>query len=105
MFAIRVQELDKYIVNVSAMEGKFYRYKGPEHPHTNMAKVIALIFLFYFILKLQLHKTKIKQKIDHFAYTMCDLQGGTQYADPHFGTRLRQEPHLHEQRGHRLDQR
>ena len=29
---------DKYIVNVSAMEGKFYRHKGPQHPHSNMAK-------------------------------------------------------------------
>ena len=29
----------KYVVNVSAMEGKFDRgYKGPGHPHTNMAK-------------------------------------------------------------------
>lgn len=28
----------RYIVNVSAMEGKFYRYKTPRHPHTNMAK-------------------------------------------------------------------
>jgi NAD(P)-dependent dehydrogenase (short-subunit alcohol dehydrogenase family) len=29
----------KYIVNVSAMEGQFGRgYKGPGHPHTNMAK-------------------------------------------------------------------
>ena len=29
----------KYIVNVSAMEGIFHRdYKGPGHPHTNMAK-------------------------------------------------------------------
>ena len=29
----------KYIVNVSAMEGHFSRgYKGPGHPHTNMAK-------------------------------------------------------------------
>lgn len=29
----------KYIVNVSAMEGVFHRgYKGPGHPHTNMAK-------------------------------------------------------------------
>jgi NAD(P)-dependent dehydrogenase (short-subunit alcohol dehydrogenase family) len=27
-----------WIVNVSAMEGKFYRYKTPNHPHTNMAK-------------------------------------------------------------------
>jgi NAD(P)-dependent dehydrogenase (short-subunit alcohol dehydrogenase family) len=28
-----------YIVNVSAMEGSFGRgYKGPDHPHTNMAK-------------------------------------------------------------------
>jgi NAD(P)-dependent dehydrogenase (short-subunit alcohol dehydrogenase family) len=29
---------DRYIINVSAMEGKFYRYKMPCHPHTNMAK-------------------------------------------------------------------
>jgi NAD(P)-dependent dehydrogenase (short-subunit alcohol dehydrogenase family) len=28
----------RYIINVSAMEGKFYRYKMPNHPHTNMAK-------------------------------------------------------------------
>lgn len=28
----------KFIVNVSAMEGKFYRYKTANHPHTNMAK-------------------------------------------------------------------
>ncbi|PRC59066.1 short-chain dehydrogenase, partial [Mycobacterium sp. ITM-2017-0098] len=28
----------KYVVNVSAMEGQFSRgYKGPGHPHTNMA--------------------------------------------------------------------
>jgi NAD(P)-dependent dehydrogenase (short-subunit alcohol dehydrogenase family) len=28
----------KFIVNVSAMEGKFYRFKSANHPHTNMAK-------------------------------------------------------------------
>ena len=27
-----------FIVNISAMEGKFYRHKTPNHPHTNMAK-------------------------------------------------------------------
>ena len=26
-------------MNVSAMEGKFYRHKDVTHPHTNMAKV------------------------------------------------------------------
>jgi len=31
-------EKNKYIVNVSAMEGKFYRHKTDNHPHTNMAK-------------------------------------------------------------------
>ena len=25
-------------MNVSAQEGKFYRFKTPHHPHTNMAK-------------------------------------------------------------------
>lgn len=30
---------DKHIVNVTAMEGKFYRFTKPDrHPHTNMAK-------------------------------------------------------------------
>ena len=28
----------RFIVNVSAMEGKFYRRKTAAHPHTNMAK-------------------------------------------------------------------
>jgi NAD(P)-dependent dehydrogenase (short-subunit alcohol dehydrogenase family) len=28
----------RFVVNVSAMEGKFYRQKQPTHPHTNMAK-------------------------------------------------------------------
>ncbi|KAG8466167.1 hypothetical protein KFE25_001923 [Diacronema lutheri] len=30
--------VDTFIVNVSAMEGKFYRQKTAAHPHTNMAK-------------------------------------------------------------------
>jgi len=35
----RVSTPDKHIVNVSAMEGIFYRaYKTDKHPHTNMAK-------------------------------------------------------------------
>jgi len=34
----RLPDIDKFIVNVSAMEGKFYRHKGETHPHTNMAK-------------------------------------------------------------------
>lgn len=35
----RVETADKHIVNVSAMEGIFYRaYKTDKHPHTNMAK-------------------------------------------------------------------
>ena len=28
----------RFVINVSAMEGKFYRHKSPNHPHTNMAK-------------------------------------------------------------------
>src|SRR3546814_8677338 len=32
-------ERDKHIVNVSAVEGQFYRrFKTTKHPHTNMAK-------------------------------------------------------------------
>ena len=36
---LRTPEHDKHIVNVSAMEGQFYRnFKTTKHPHTNMAK-------------------------------------------------------------------
>ena len=36
---LRVPTRDKHIVNVSAMEGVFYRaFKTDKHPHTNMAK-------------------------------------------------------------------
>ncbi|MCH8923250.1 MAG: SDR family oxidoreductase [Planctomycetes bacterium] len=36
---LRTPSRDKHIVNVSAMEGIFYRaYKTDKHPHTNMAK-------------------------------------------------------------------
>ena len=36
---IRSSERDKHIVNVSAVEGQFYRkFKTTRHPHTNMAK-------------------------------------------------------------------
>jgi NAD(P)-dependent dehydrogenase (short-subunit alcohol dehydrogenase family) len=35
----RTAATDKWIINVSSMEGQFYKiYKGSTHPHTNMAK-------------------------------------------------------------------
>lgn len=43
----------KFIINVSAMEGQFYRFKTERHPHTNMAKVcyfILFFIIFIFIL-------------------------------------------------------
>ena len=36
---LRAPSRDKHIVNVSAVEGQFYRrFKTTRHPHTNMAK-------------------------------------------------------------------
>ena len=36
---LKTPERDKHIVNVSAVEGQFYRnFKTTRHPHTNMAK-------------------------------------------------------------------
>src|SRR5207244_4096853 len=36
---LRTPDRDKHIVNVSAVEGQFYRkFKTTRHPHTNMAK-------------------------------------------------------------------
>jgi NAD(P)-dependent dehydrogenase (short-subunit alcohol dehydrogenase family) len=36
---LRTRDRDKHIVNVSAVEGQFYRrFKTTRHPHTNMAK-------------------------------------------------------------------
>jgi hypothetical protein len=38
---------DRHIVNVSAMEGQFYRvFKTSSHPQTNMAKVVTVLFCF-----------------------------------------------------------
>ena len=34
----KLRKTDTFVVNVSAMEGKFYRHKLPTHPHTNAAK-------------------------------------------------------------------
>jgi NAD(P)-dependent dehydrogenase (short-subunit alcohol dehydrogenase family) len=35
----KIESADKHVVNVSAMEGQFYRtFKTTRHPHTNMAK-------------------------------------------------------------------
>ncbi|OZC53873.1 short-chain dehydrogenase [Rhodococcus sp. 06-621-2] len=46
----------KYIVNVSAMEGQFSRaYKGPGHPHTNMAKAALNM----------LTRTSAKEMLEH----------------------------------------
>ena len=50
---------DRYVVNVSAMEGKFYRYKQPTHPHTNMAKAALNMTLGeYCWISVNLNKTK-----------------------------------------------
>ena len=39
LLMMRTPERDKHIVNVSAVEGQFYRrFKTTRHPHTNMAK-------------------------------------------------------------------
>jgi NAD(P)-dependent dehydrogenase (short-subunit alcohol dehydrogenase family) len=41
---LRAPERDKHIVNVSAVEGQFYRkFKTTRHPHTNMAKPPPII--------------------------------------------------------------
>jgi hypothetical protein len=44
--AASLADVGRYIINVSAMEGKFYRYKTANHPHTNMAKA-ALSWVLY----------------------------------------------------------
>lgn len=42
---LRHKTFDKHIVNVSAMEGQFYRsFKTDKHPHTNMAKAALNMF-------------------------------------------------------------
>ena len=48
--------VDKYIVNVSAMEGKFYRFKTECHPHTNMAKAALNMMTRTSAEELQKHK-------------------------------------------------
>ena len=47
---LRTPERDKHIVNVSAMEGQFYRnFKTTRHPHTNMAKAALNMLVRTFV--------------------------------------------------------
>ena len=57
----------KYIVNVSAMEGQFgRRYKGPGHPHTNMAKAALNM----------LTRTSAKEMLDTDGILMTSVDTG-----------------------------
>ena len=55
-----------YVVNVSAMEGQFSRnYKGPGHPHTNMAKAALNM----------LTRTSAQEMLETDAILMTGLNG------------------------------
>ena len=56
-----------YVVNVSAMEGQFARgYKGPGHPHTNMAKAAVNM----------LTRTSAKELLEHDGILMTSVDTG-----------------------------
>ncbi len=74
----------KHIINVSAMEGKFYRFKkGERHPHTNMAKA-ALNMLTH---------TSAGELADHGIYMNAVDTGWVTDEDPAHLSRLKEELH------------
>ena len=74
----------KHIVNVSAMEGKFLRFKkGERHPHTNMAKA-ALNMLTH---------TSASELADHGIFMNTVDTGWVTDEDPAQLSRLKQELH------------
>jgi NAD(P)-dependent dehydrogenase (short-subunit alcohol dehydrogenase family) len=74
----------KHIVNVTAMEGKFFRYKKDErHPHTNMAKAA---------LNMMTH-TSAEELARHGIYMNAVDTGWVTDEDPVELSRFKQEVH------------
>jgi len=74
----------KHVINVSAMEGKFYRFKkGERHPHTNMAKA-ALNMLTH---------TSAGELADHGIYMNAVDTGWVTDEDPAHLSKLKEDLH------------
>lgn len=94
----------KHIVNVSAMEGKFLRFKkGERHPHTNMAKAALNMLTHTSASELSLHGifmnavdtgwvtdedpaqlARIKEKLHDFQPPLDIIDGAARVCDPIF---------------------
>ncbi|KPA13273.1 oxidoreductase, short chain dehydrogenase/reductase family protein [Candidatus Magnetomorum sp. HK-1] len=94
----------KHIVNVSAMEGKFMRFKkGERHPHTNMAKAALNMLTHTSALELAnygifmnavdtgwvtdedpAHLTKLKENLHDFQPPLDIVDGAARVCDPFF---------------------
>jgi len=94
----------KHIVNVSAMEGKFMRFKkGERHPHTNMAKAALNMLTHTAASELAQHGiymnavdtgwvtdedpmqlSKIKQDLHDFQPPLDIVDGAARVCDPFF---------------------
>jgi NAD(P)-dependent dehydrogenase (short-subunit alcohol dehydrogenase family) len=79
-----VPTADKHIVNVSAMEGQFYRtYKSDRHPHTNMAKASLNM----------LTRTSAQDYIQHGIHMNSVDTGWVTDEDPDHHARAKREMH------------
>ena len=80
----RVPTADKHIVNVSAMEGQFYRFfKTDKHPHTNMAKASLNMMT----------RTSAADYVEHGIHMNCVDTGWVTDEDPMDHAEAKREMH------------
>ena len=84
---LRTPERDKHIVNVSAVEGQFYRkFKTTRHPHTNMAKAA---------LNMMTRTSAAEYQADGIHMNSVDTGWVTDEDPVHIATRKTQEHRFH----------
>ncbi len=84
---LRTPEHDKHIVNVSAVEGQFYRkFKTTRHPHTNMAKAA---------LNMMTRTSAADYHADGIHMNAVDTGWVTDEDPAHIATRKTAEHHFH----------
>jgi len=84
---LRTPERDKHIVNVSAVEGQFYRkFKTTRHPHTNMAKAA---------LNMMTRTSAADYHADGIHMNAVDTGWVTDEDPAHIATRKTAEHHFH----------
>jgi hypothetical protein len=84
-------QADKFIINVSSVEGEFYHKKTTAHPHTNMAKVTQLVAHGFSL-------AAVAAEAYNHPFLSALLAGKPQHDDAHGCRLLRARPDLDERR-------